>query len=368
MTSAEKRTLVRVGAGILLLIALIWLMSALESVTTMVMVAFFLAYILDPPVQRLASAGLGRPLAVGLILFLGMSVFVGLMIVLVPAALAEISSFVALVPNYAFKFRDLFLQVMQKLDWTLPNDWEATAPVIIEKLRELIPRVADPARRIISSVYHSTFSILATTVQVLLIPVIAYYLLMSFEDIKRGIADLIPPYTREPVMQKLSEIDRLLSAFVRGQLTVALIMAVLYSVGFLIVGIDLAIVLGIICGILWIIPYLGTIVAFLVGSAMALAKFGDLVHVIYVGIVIVVIQLFESYVLTPRVVGKALGLHPIVYILALLVGASLFGFVGMLVAIPVTAVLKVLVMSAVAAYRNSYLYNDPKGEKSGKNR
>jgi predicted PurR-regulated permease PerM len=150
----------------------------------------------------------------------------------------------------------------------------------------------------------------------------------------------------------------MLAAFVRGQLTVCLTLAFLYSVGFLLVGIDLAIFLGITAGLLFIIPYLGTMVGLIFGSLMALAKFGDWWHPAYIVGWIMVVQLFEGYVLTPKVVGEAIGLPPVVYILAVMIGGNLFGFVGMLTAIPVTAVLKVIMSSLIDMYRESYLYTD----------
>jgi predicted PurR-regulated permease PerM len=131
-----------------------------------------------------------------------------------------------------------------------------------------------------------------------------------------------------------------------------------------IIGLDLAVVLGTIAGLLWVIPYLGTLIAVIGGTVMALAQYGDLVHAVYVWVWLAVVQLVESYVLTPRLVGQAVGLHPVVYIVALIAGANMFGLVGMLVAIPVTAVLKVLLMSAVDAYRSSYLYTEPPQEKA----
>jgi predicted PurR-regulated permease PerM len=165
-------------------------------------------------------------------------------------------------------------------------------------------------------------------------------------------------------MDKVRQMDTVLAAFIRGQLIVATVLGVLYSIGFLIIGIDLALLLGIVSGLLWIIPYVGTLFGILAGSAMALAKYGDLVHVGYVLGWIGAVQLLEGNVLTPKIVGHAVGLHPVVYILALIVGANLFGFVGMLVAIPVTAAMNVLVSTALEAYRNSYLYNDPGMEKT----
>ena len=199
---------------------------------------------------------------------------------------------------------------------------------------------------VLSSIFKSTMSMLSALMHIVLVPVIAYYLLVSFEDIREGITDLIPPYTREPILQRLREMDMVLAAFIRGQLTIASILGVLYSLGFLMIGIDLALVLGLVSGVLWIVPYLGTLVAIVGGSALALAQFGDVTHVVYVWAWIGAVQLCEGYILTPKIVGEAIGLHPVVYILALIVGANLFGFVGMLVAIPVTAVLKVLLVSA----------------------
>ena len=181
---------------------------------------------------------------------------------------------------------------------------------------------------------------------------------MSFNNIINGAVDLIPAYTRGPIVNKFRQIDIVIAAFVRGQLIIALILAVLYSFGFIIIGIDLPVVLGILSGLLFVVPYLGTLVAIVGGSLMAFVKFGDVWHIGYVFLWIGVVQSFESYFLTPRIVGKAVGLNPVVYILVLIVGANLFGFVGMLVAIPVAAVARVLLVSAIEAYRKSYLYTD----------
>jgi predicted PurR-regulated permease PerM len=201
-------------------------------------------------------------------------------------------------------------------------------------------------------------SFLSIILQIVLIPIIAYYLMVSFNNIIDGAVDLIPPYTRNPIVKKFREIDSLIAAFVRGQLTIAFIMAVLYSIGFIIIGIDLSIVIGVVSGLLFVVPYLGTLVAIVGGSIMAFVKFGDFLHVLYVLGWIGIVQVFESYFLTPRIVGQAVGLNPVVYILVLIAGANLFGFVGLLVAIPLAAVARVLLVSLIEAYRKSYLYSD----------
>lgn len=368
MTPKTRRTLIRSGAGLLFILILVWLMMALESVTTIVMVAFLLAYLLNPLTQRLQSWRISRSVASFLVLILCVSVIVGLILVVVPAMAGEVVSFAKEAPRYFSSLHALALEAAKNLDISIPGNWGEITDLFVARGKEFLPRLAKSAAGIFSSIFasifKSTLGILSALVHIVLIPVITYYLLDSFEDIKDGIYDLIPPYTREPVVEKLRQIDMVLANFVRGQLTIAGILAILYSLGFLLIGLDLAIVLGMISGVLWIIPYLGTLIAVGGGTAMALAQYGDVTHAVYVWVWIAVVQLGESYILTPRLVGQAVGLHPVVYILALIVGANLFGFVGMLVAIPVTAVLKVLLVTATEAYRSSYLYADPLGEPS----
>jgi predicted PurR-regulated permease PerM len=359
MTSEGKRTLIRLGAGIAFFIVLIWLMSALRSVTTIVMVAFFLAYILNPLVEWLTSWGLRRSLVVFIILLSGLALFVGLLLFVVPVIIEETRRFADALPRYLSTLHNQLMLVAEKFGISTPEDWDQITSLIVEKGRQFLPKIADISVQAFFSIFKSTLHILSTILHILLVPIITYYLMVSFDPIKRELNDLIPPYAREPIIEKLGEIDRVLAGFIRGQLTICLILAVLYSLGFGLIRIDLAVVLGLISGLLFIIPYLGTMIGVIFGSLMALAKYGDLVHVLYVLGWIAIVQLLEAYVLTPRIVGQATGLHPVVYILAVIVGGNLFGFVGMLVAVPVTAVLQVLLATGIDAYRRSYLYNEP---------
>lgn len=361
MTPHTQRSLIRVAAGLVFLAAITWLLLALESITTMVMVAFFLAYILNPLVERLDRLGMGRSLAALIILLMGLLLFVGLLLVIIPAIVEEVTAFARLAPAYLSQLGELAFRVAEILSVKIPQDWNEVTNLLVERGRELIPKTAQVFTQVISSVFKSTLHLMGAVLQLILVPVIAYYLMVSFTPIKKGLADLIPPYLRTQVLEKFGEIDQVLAGFVRGQVTIALILACLYTAGFVLIGIDLPVVLGMLSGILFIIPYVGTMFGAVFGSLMAVAKFGDVVHVLYVLGWIAIVQTFEGYFLTPRIVGHAVGLHPVVYILALLIGAHLFDFVGMLVAIPVAAVLKVLLKTAVEAYRNSYLYQEPAG-------
>jgi predicted PurR-regulated permease PerM len=368
MTPKTKRTLIRVGAGLAFAVALWWFISALESIATVLMIAFFLAYILNPVAKRLESLGVNRSLGAFVLVVLCFVGIMGIIGVLIPAAVGEFAKFAKEAPRYGASLQALVVEAAKKFDIALPADWGQVVDLILEKGQEYWPKIAQSAATItsalFSSLFKSTIGIISVILHIFLVPIIAYYLLVSFENIKDGLVDLIPPYTRDPVVAKFRQIDLVLANFVRGQLTIACILAILYSLGFVVIGLDLAVVLGTVAGLLWVIPYLGTLIAVTGGTVLALAQYGDLLHPVYVWVWLAAVQLVESYVLTPRLVGQAVGLHPVVYIVALIAGANMFGFVGMLVAIPVTAVLKVLLISAVDAYRSSYLYTEPRREKA----
>ncbi|MFH0824532.1 MAG: AI-2E family transporter [Pseudomonadota bacterium] len=356
--TAKKAT--RYLAGLLFAIGVIWLMKALGSMTTMILVSVFLAYIIDPLVKRLEERGLPRS-AAGLLLLLGVALFLlVLILVIVPSILVELSVFVLKAPEYVTILVSKAINFLKQLGISTSYTREESYAFLWQKAQEILPSislVANYAAQFFSTIFKSTFRALGTVLQVLLVPVLAYYFLSAFDAIKRAGAQLIPPDTRESVLAHLREIDHVIAGFVRGQLTICLILAFLYTLGFTLIGIDLPVVLGMTSGALFIIPYVGTMVGVVGGSLMALAKFGTLDYVAYVVVWIAAVQLVESYVLTPRIVGQAIGLHPLAYILAIMAGAQLFGFLGMLLAIPVAAVLKVLLKTAMRKYLESDLYS-----------
>ncbi|HMK36631.1 MAG TPA: AI-2E family transporter [Desulfomonilaceae bacterium] len=356
MNQPTKTMFVRLSAAVAFFAVLVWLMSALHVVTTIIMVAFVLAYILHPVVHRLQRWGLGSGIASLLVVVLCLFLIGGLVLFIVPTVFQELTRFGKAFPAYWSALQDALLHKLEMLNLSIPKDWDELTAFAVERVKQVLPDLADTATKIVSSVFASTLQVISILFYALLIPVLTYYLLASFESMKQQAYELMPPYAREPVIDKLKQIDTVLAGFIRGQFIICLILAVLYSIGFFIIGIDLAIFLGMISGLLFIVPYFGTMIGIVFGSLMALAKFGDLTHVLYVLGWIGCVQLLEGYLLTPRIVGQAIGLNPVVYILALIAAGNLFGFVGLLVAIPVTAVLKVLLVTLVDMYRHSYLY------------
>lgn len=358
-----KRTLIRVGALVAFALVVLWVLRTLESVTTMLMVSFLLAYLIDPVVRRLESLGLRRSVAVGSLLLCTGLAFVVFLLFVVPVMVEEIVGLVQKAPRYWTVVQNSIMSALQALHVEPPKNWGDATALIAAKWQQLAPgvsKIADSIGAAALKVFSSTLGLVTIVIHLILIPVLVYYFSMSFDQIKNSVVDLIPSYLRGEIVEKLQRIDRALAGFVRGQLVICTILAALYSIGFLLVGIDVPIFLGVSSGYLFMIPYVGTVVALVGGAFLAFVKHGDLAHPLFVVAWISVVQLLESYVLTPRIVGEAVGLHPLTYILALIIGAQLFGFVGLLLAIPSAAALKVLIETAIQIYKRSDIYRDRK--------
>jgi predicted PurR-regulated permease PerM len=197
----------------------------------------------------------------------------------------------------------------------------------------------------------STLAFILSILGFVITPLYLFYFMKDIHKIKSAAFGLVPDRYRQQVSKLAAEIHDILSGFVRGQVTVCAILAVLYSIGLLFIGIDLALVIGTLSGVLFIIPYLGTILGIVLSMSMALLKYHDLLHPLLCLGWFFVVQFIEGTFITPKIVGDKVGLHPIVTVLALLIGGQLFGIIGMLIAVPVTAVFKVLLTSYLSYYR-----------------
>ncbi len=365
MDPSTKRTLIRVAAAVCFLAAVLYIMSILRSITITVLVSFFLAYLLDPAAARLQKWGIRRSIASMALIFVGVLVVSMVILLVIPLIVNEILGLIASAPTYFAVLKQKMIALLEQYNISMPDNWREVFQVLLAKAKSWLPglqQMVDPMAQAAAAVFRSTMTLVSVIVHVLLVPILTYYFLVSFDDFRDWIRSLIPAYARDAVLDKLGQIDVVVSGFVRGQLIICLILAVLYSLGFLIIGIKPAVLLGAVSGIMFIIPYVGTMIAVIGGAIMALAQYGDVLHVIYVLGWITVVQLAESYIFTPRIVGGATGLNPALYILALLAGAELAGFMGLLIAIPVAAVLKVLLMSLIEVYRESEIYQDRKTE------
>jgi predicted PurR-regulated permease PerM len=205
----------------------------------------------------------------------------------------------------------------------------------------------------LSHAFTSTLRFFLALLGYLIIPIYLFYLLRDFDRMKDALIDLVPYRWRRSTISVGLEINDVLGGFIRGQLTVCMILAVIYSFGLLFIGIDMPFVIGIMSGVAFIIPYLGTLLGIIVAGTMAAVKFHDFLHPVLVIGMFGLVQALEGSVITPRMVGDRVGLHPLGTIIAVLVGGELFGFFGLLLAVPVAASGNVLLNHALNRYRRS---------------
>jgi predicted PurR-regulated permease PerM len=346
---------IRVGiVGLVSMGVLLLLLWVLRAALTPLAAAFVIAYLFDPLIDRFEARRWKRSAAIILlVVVMGVGVL-GFLAFVLPRLIGEIAVLGQQLPEYLER-------VLERL---IPSFEAATGMAVPHTVSELLERIRSGEMQLplnaIRGLLQQLLTFLTGTVTgiigLLIVPIIAYYMLIEFDELKRRMLSLVPPRHCHYVREKLHTIDTLISGFLRGQLTVALTLGVLYAVGFSIIGIDLAIGVGLLAGVMALIPYLGNLVAVLLATALCTLKFGADVHLALVLGWYVVVQNLEGWFLTPRIVGRSVGLHPAVVIVALLIGADLFGFVGMLVAVPMAAVIKVFAEEALDAYHRSSLY------------
>jgi len=211
-------------------------------------------------------------------------------------------------------------------------------------------------RTLLTRLLQAVTGTVGALVSLLIIPVLAYYLLVEFDRIRLALLDLVPRAYQTRVGAYAGRVDRLISGFIRGQLTVCLALGALFALGFAVIGIDLAVVIGVVSGLAAIIPYVGGAVAFVAATGMCLLQFGVDIHLALVIGWYLIVQSLEGMVLTPRIVGGSIGMHPVAVLVSLMIGADLLGFLGLMVAVPLAAVVQVFVADLVAVYRSSELY------------
>lgn len=320
-------------------------------------IALALAYLLEPLILLLEKRKVNRSLAIFLIFFCFIVLLAGMADFLVLALRNEFGSVEVNLPEYASRLYSIIpAKVKLYLDIETPEKAYQQLNRALAALRGVSFDIYRETLTLVTRAFSSTLSFLLAIIGYLITPVYLYYFLKDLPKLKHILVDLVPVRLRGGVLARLAETDELLSAFIRGQLSVCAILAVLYSIGLYFIGIDLAILIGTLAGITFIIPYFGTILGIILSVTMALLKFHDFLHPLLCVGWFGIVQALEGGIITPKIVGDKVGLHPIITILALFIGGQLFGILGMLLAVPAAAVLKVLVRSLVDYYRSTSYY------------
>lgn len=319
-------------------------------------VGALIAYLGDPLVDRLEARGFTRTSGVALVFALLMAILVILAAVVVPVLIQQLSQLAAAIPDAYRWFSEVAVPKLQSQlslsPVALPTiDWQTS-------LSEHWQSVGQVTGGVVQKVTTSSLSLIAGILNLALIPVVAFYLMRDWDLMMAGLLKLVPRAWVTNVTESVAEAHGVLEAFVRGQFVVMGAQALMYSFGLWLVGLNYAVLLGLMAGVAALIPYAGAVIG--IGSAMIVGyfQFGfDPLALGLVASVFVAGQLIESFLLTPILIGDRIGLHPVAVIFALMAGGQLAGFTGVLVALPVAAVLLVFGRRLVDAYLSTDVYN-----------
>ena len=343
----------RLGTGIAAVATLAALLSLLSDILLPFVAGMAVAYFLDPLADRLEKWGCSRTIATSLITAAFFVLAVAIVVLLFPLLQAQVTKFLARVPEYVSRLREFAMPLLERLEADL-------TAAQMEKLGEAARTYGGQAigwvGEFLKRVWSGGVALLQLLSLIVITPLVTFYLIRDWDRIVARIDALLPRKAAPTIRAQFREIDEILAGFVRGQASVCLILGILYAVGLTLVGLDFGLLVGLGTGFISFVPYFGMLVGLAVGLGMALVQFHDLLSVGLVAAVFAAGQIVEGQFLTPKLVGERVRLHPAWVIFALLAGGALFGFTGVLLAIPVAAVIGVLMRFAIASYTQSRLY------------
>jgi predicted PurR-regulated permease PerM len=333
-----------------------WLLLVMLAPVIMpFLLAAVLAYALHPLVELLHARRIPRWLGAGLAITLLMLVLAAVLLLIVPVITKQVPLLKEQVPALLERLNDSLLPIAARFGIDLQVD----VVMVRDWLRQLVAgHEGELVQGLLSSLRIGGSALAAVFGNLVLMPIVAYYLLLDWARLVERVKGLIPPRWRAGVQSFLDETDEVLGQYLRGQLLVMGVLAVFYTVALALVGLKLALPIGVFTGLAVFVPYLGFGLGLIMGLLAAVLQFQALLGVVLVGVVYVVGQTVESLYVTPRLLGERIGLHPIAVIFALLAFGHLFGFVGVLIALPASAVLLVAIRRAKASYLASELYQE----------
>jgi predicted PurR-regulated permease PerM len=331
-----------------------WLLYLLAPVLTPFLLGALLAYLGDPIADRLEQKKLSRTFSVVVVFAVMCVAGLLLLLILIPLLQEQLTSLLSRLPLIVPWLQDT------ALPWLSSTLNIETSSIDLAVLKQTLAAnwqdLGNILGLLLGKVTHSGQLIFAWLAYLILVPVVSFYLLRDWDVLVASIQQLIPRQY-EPVITKLTrECDNVLAEFLRGQLMLMLALGVIYSVGLWLVGLEFALLVGMMAGLVSFVPYLGSIVGIVVAGVLAFMQFHDIIHLLYIGAVFGVGQTIEGMLLSPILVGDRIGLHPVAVIFAVMAGGQLFGFFGVLLALPAAAIFVVLLRHARQKYIESSLY------------
>lgn len=342
-------------SGLIFVVMILIAVYYLQAILTPFIVGMILAYLGDPVVDRLEQQRVNRTMAVLIVFVIFLLLLVGMAVVVIPVLLDEVSVLVSDIPEILVWLQsvaspylvanfniDPFDISLNRLKESVLDNWHQAGGFLGNLVQELTA---------------SGMAMINALISIALVPVVAFYLLRDWDDCIEKIREMIPLSLEPKVVTLTRECDEVLSQFLRGQLLIMCVLGCVYASGLTFVGLDLALLIGLVSGLASIVPYLGFAIGLCSAIIAALFQFQDLVPVVYIVMVFLLGQGLEGIILTPLLVGDRIGLHPVAVIFAVMAGGHLFGFFGVLLALPIAAVVMVFLRDFKSTYLRSEIYD-----------
>ncbi len=339
------------GIAAAVFLVLLWLLG---NVLLPFIVGGAIAYFLDPVADRLERAGMSRVAATTVISLIALLALVLLVLAVIPTLVNQLTALVNAAPDIAKRLQGFLLE-------RFPELADSTS-TIRQTLAEIGAAIQARGGELVQGVVSSALGVISVVVFIVVVPVVAFYLLLDWDAMVARIDSMLP-LDHAPTIRRLArEIDAVLAGFVRGQVSVCLALGTFYAVALMAAGLQFGLIVGAIAGAITFIPYVGSLVGGILAVGLALFQFwGDWLQIGIIAAIFAAGQFVEGNILTPRMVGKSVGLHPVWLLFALSAFGTLFGFVGMLIAVPVAASIGVLTRFGIEQYRASLLYKGISG-------
>ena len=329
-------------------LAFLWLFN---GVLMPFVVGIALAYFLNPVVEKMSKNRIPRWVSALLILSAFILVaFIGLLFA-VPVLIREMIDFVQLIPSLFNQAQDWMARQVPMLE--LPNSF---ADIDQTALSDKAGDIINVGKNILGNVLKGGLALVGFISVLVLIPIIAFYLMIDWPRVTAKVKELVPEKNKATVNGILGDIDKSLSGFIRGQLSVCFLLGLFYAIGLSLMGLQYGFFIGVTAGVLSVIPFVGSLFGLVASVGMAFYQFGGWEYPLIAFIIFAVGQLVEGNYLTPKLVGDSVGLHPIWVIFVLMAGGALLGVLGMIIAVPVAAIIAVLIRHAIKSYKESAYY------------
>ncbi len=341
------------GSGLIAL--LLYALYLTRTTFILLGISFFLAYLLDPIIDRFEDKGMNRTFAIFLLILLIVLIIVLLFLLIIPEAQKQVNEFIHKAPQWGKWILDHLTPLLDRLSIRYDKEsLQKYTATLWQWVRDHLPQLLKPVINAFQHMFSGIANFIVGILNIVIVPVFTFYLLRDFDKIKMEFYALFPPDTREKVKYWVGELDVAVGGFLRGQFTIASILAVIYAIGLSLLNVPLGFLLGIISGLANMVPYMSIVVGLAPALILSFLNDPNFVRLLAVLAVYTGGQLLEGVYLGPKITGKETGLHPVTVMVSIMIGGSLFGLTGIIIAVPSAAVIKVVLQHAIQHWKKQW--------------